>query len=169
MLISDEYRELNRLLHQQSAKYGTKGHRDSDLVLKYIRLHGVVSILDYGSGKGGLKEALRHSPLPMKVLQYEPALQIDERTPCDLVVCRYVLEHVEPECVDDVLADIRRLSRRFAILSIGCKASADTLPDGSNTHRSIYPAKWWEQKLKVLFKKATVVAHNKGCSVEAVC
>lgn len=147
MLISDQYREQNALLHEKCRKFGSNGWKGikhaADLAIKY----GGSTVLDYGSGKGTLKEKAPTIAPFLTVYQYEPAMGIDERRPCDVVICRDVLEHIEPECLDDVLLDLRRLTLRAAHLLIATKASNDILPDGRNAHLIIQPRSWWAAKL----------------------
>ena len=110
--------------------------------------------MDYGSGKGTLKYCLSirsHKNPIYTVFNYEPAFGIDERRPCDLVICRAVLEHVEPDLIEDVLHDLRSCTLKVAYLCIGLRLSADILPDGSNAHKIIESADWWGQKISPYF------------------
>lgn len=68
--------------------------------------------------------------------------------PCDLVVCTYVLEHVEPEKVPTVLDHIYRLTGKVAYFCISKREAREILPDGRNAHLSIHDSAWWFDSLK---------------------
>lgn len=146
MLISDDYAALNRGLHETSAKYGSGGRKWADSVRQLSAALGAdATILDYGCGKASLRNALPEK----RVFCYDPAIpEFSGRPePADLVVCTDVLEHVEPDCLPAVLADIASLTLKTAFLVVCTKPSAELLPDGSNAHRIVEGSTWW---LKVL-------------------
>ncbi len=109
-------------------------------------------VLDYGCGKGNLGEKLKK--LGIEVMNYDPAIPefSKDPTPADLVVCTDVMEHVEPEFVDEVLDHIKSLSRKAAYFVIAFTESKKFLPDGRNSHICIEPPEWWEEKLLKRFK-----------------
>lgn len=141
MLITDEYKAQLQKLHKHS--FGGGGARWKDEVLRLCELNGTQDVLDYGSGKGRLAKAL---PFPIK--QYDPAIGPDERAPSDIVVCTDVLEHIEPECLDDVLDDLFGLCREVAFLVISTRPAHKSLPDGRNAHLIVEPFQWWFAKLR---------------------
>jgi hypothetical protein len=83
-LISSGYRELNARLHRENPEYGLYGGRNAVLVLKLAQTIRARSILDYGSGKGGLA---REIPFPL--WEYDPAIPGKDESPrpADIVVC----------------------------------------------------------------------------------
>jgi len=144
MLISDEYRRLNRELHESKPAFGSKGGKCWHIVKAICQEHGYKTVLDYGCGKAGLKTTLSG----YGVYEYDPALDRDERRPCDLVYSRDVLEHIEPDCLSDVLNDIRaNMLHRGWFLIATCK-SGDILPDGRNAHLIVEDIHWWAEKLR---------------------
>jgi hypothetical protein len=58
LLISEEYREQNRLLHQSNEHYGVSGRMISGIIKNVIEAGGYESILDFGAGKGTLAAAV---------------------------------------------------------------------------------------------------------------
>lgn len=48
MLISKEYQEQNKFLHENHSDYGIIGQRYANLVNDVVRQYGVKDILDYG-------------------------------------------------------------------------------------------------------------------------
>lgn len=63
------------------------------------------------------------------------------------MVCTDVLEHVEIDCVRDVVQDITDLARGAVLLGICCKAGGKELADGRNAHILVKPGSWWREFL----------------------
>lgn len=146
MLISDEYRALNADLHARKPGYGSKGHGWATRVRNLASELGAVSILDYGCGKGTLARALPD----LDVRGYDPAVPGCDAAPepADLVICTDVLEHVEPECIDAVLADLVRLTVRGCLVAVACRPGKRTLADGRPDHLTVEPPAWWMERLR---------------------
>lgn len=164
-MISDEYRRLNEELHRESVEYGSgSGQKYAGFILEAMRRTGSSTVLDYGCGKGTLRKALG----PM-VSNYDPAVPEWSESPsqADLVVCTDVLEHVEPEHLDDVLGDIRRLARKAAFLVISCRKATKTLPDGRNAHLTVEKPSWWLERVSMNFK--VLAKHEGEDSLMVVC
>jgi hypothetical protein len=136
-LISDEYRALNADLHRSAPVYGAFPDHWVMHVLR--KMQG--SVLDYGSGKG----CLRRNLPSRNVREYDPAIPgIDgEPRSADIVVCRCVLEHVEPLCLDNVLDHIQTLALERVVFKVSMFKSSHTLNDGRNAHLILKPANWW--------------------------
>lgn len=147
-VITDDYRKQNSLLHQQNAAYGVSGHKRVPQVLQFCAELRTQSVLDYGCGKSTLAKAL-----PFPIAEYDPAIPGKDTVPepQDFVICSDVLEHVEPDCVDAVLADLHRVTKRLAYLVPHTGASIKTLPDGRNTHLTQKPAEWWADNITQYF------------------
>jgi hypothetical protein len=130
-LISESYLAQQRHLHE-TMEYGVVGFRWAETV-RLISQSGRKTILDYGCGQQTLKQILGPA---FKVACYDPALEgLDEPPePADVVVCTDVLEHVEPECLDAVIADIARLTKELALLAVHTGPAKKILPDGRNAH-----------------------------------
>ena len=150
MLISPAYTEQNTLLHAQRPDYGARGYRYADTIRDLAEKFECKDILDYGSGKGTLRTALED----LRVWEYDPAvLRISKPpVPADLVVCLDVLEHIEPECIEAVLDDLRRCARKACFLTISTKAAQKFLPDGRNAHLIQAGMEWWVPKLRARWK-----------------
>lgn len=105
LLISDGYRETMRSYHNSVLHYGVGAGYYADIVLKLRESLKAESVLDYGCGKGYLGKAL-----PFPIWEYDPAIEGKDECPrpADLLICIDVLEHIEPECLNAVLADISR-------------------------------------------------------------
>ena len=155
-LISESYRAQNTTLHENPA-YGVSGYKRADEVAEMARILGTRDILDYGCGKRTLEQALG---FPIK--NYDPCVAGLDTVPveADLVVCHDVLEHVEPDYLDNVLDDLQRVTRRVAFLVIATKPAKKTLPDGRNAHLIQQPASWWMPKIMARFSLCSFKVHK---------
>lgn len=147
-LISEEYRAQQRELHENPA-YGRASVFFAPLVVDLIRTRSVLELLDYGAGKCRLQDELRKHGVEVDYHAFDPALEHISAAPepREAVVCIDVLEHVEPECLDAVLADLRRCTRRVGLFTVHTGAAMKMLPDGRNAHLIQRPASWWLPKL----------------------
>ncbi len=148
--ISDDYAKLNRDLHESNESYGAFSWRHSEKVLALREETESVTVLDYGCGKGALRRVLGN---PEWMREYDPAIPGKDARPeiADLVVCTDVLEHIEPDLLDNVLTHIVRCTARAAFLLIATRPASKTLADGSNAHKIIENAAWWREKLEKHF------------------
>lgn len=143
-LISEDYRRLNEKLHE-TRKYGRWGYRQATPVSSLYVRYSCSDALDYGAGQGSLSKSV---PFPMK--NYDPAIAeiSGAPSPADLVVCSDVLEHIEPELLDNVLQDIQRVTKIVAYLVIATTLDGTkTLPDGRDPHLIVKPSEWWLEKV----------------------
>lgn len=160
-LISPGYASQLQEMHR-TRSWGKYGATHKDDILAFAADLGAVTILDFGSGKGRLRQALGD-----RVTNYDPGIPEDAAVPgpADLVVCTDVLEHVEPDRLDATLAFLARLARRGAYLIIATSPSREILPDGRNAHLVIQPMPWWIEKLKRHGFKIARTAWRKGLIV----
>jgi hypothetical protein len=145
--ITPEYLELNRRLHA-SGEYGVSGSRWADHVRQLAELLGSRDILDYGCGQRTLEKSLG-----FPIRNYDPCIEGLDATPqpADIVVCTDVLEHIEPDCIDDVLDDLKSLTRQAALFVIANRAAKKSLPDGRNAHLIQQGRDWWLPRISRRF------------------
>lgn len=147
-VISKEYLRQNELLHDTNPYYGVSGVKYVSAVLELSKKLGTTNILDYGCGKSTLAKSL-----PFSIFEYDPAIA-DKSTdpePADIVVCTDVLEHIEPEYIDNVIGDIARCTLKKAFLVIHTGPAMKTLPDGRNTHLIQENKSYWDKKIQTQF------------------
>lgn len=146
--ITPGYLEQNRALHAVG-NYGLSGQRWAPTVLNVCKVAGSRDILDYGCGQRTLERTLGFA-----IRNYDPCIPgLDAPPePADVVVCTDVLEHVEPECLDEVLDDLRRVTRNIGFFVIANRPAKKTLPDGRNAHLIQQPSSWWRPKLEKRFR-----------------
>lgn len=145
-LISKDYLKQNRLLHNVPT-FGAGGWKYLETIEKLVIRNSVISILDYGAGKGTLKRSLKRRFPFIPVQNYDPVTYPEMPAPAELVVCTDVLEHIEPEHLEDVLQHLRALTQKIAFFSICCRPAKKSLPDGRNAHLIIQPPDWWKEQL----------------------
>jgi predicted TPR repeat methyltransferase len=121
-------------------------------------INQATTLLDYGCGTGGLVRHLNNMMWPhrFKAYGYDPGVPEFEALPepAEIVVSTDVLEHIEPECLEDVLKHIGELTIKGAYLNIHTGQAKAVLPDGRNAHLIQQPWDWWQTQLKKVFKYA---------------
>lgn len=144
MTISDSYLTQQQELHRNPG-YGVASLHYAPIVAQVIDGLRPRSIADYGAGKRNLAKALRElNRTGFDYFPYDPAFpDYGPPRPADLVCCIDVLEHVEPEYLDAVLADLQRIVLRIGFLTVHTGPAVKHLPDGRNAHLIQKPASWW--------------------------
>lgn len=146
MLITPNYIALQRDLHARfNYGHGGDAHECADIVKSFKP----ETVLDYGCGQGQLAKLLPG----FEVEEYDVAIdgKTDEPARADVVVCADVLEHVEPECLDDVILHLRALTKKYIVLIIATGPSNKIMSDGRQAHLIVEDAGFWFQKLTGLF------------------
>ena len=131
MLVSKSYSELNRQLHAADPSWGTTADRWLPEIKGLMAQYRPLSILDYGCGKAVLAN---HIPFIRCYDPNVPGYDAPQEKPAELVLCIDVLEHIEPECLDAVLDDLKRLVKEVGFFVICTAPAVAHLPDGRNAH-----------------------------------
>jgi hypothetical protein len=147
MKITPEYLVYNKQLHAEG-RFGFTGSRWAQTIQQLCAMLNTRDVLDYGCGQRSLEKSIG-----FPIRNYDPAIEgLDAAPePADLVACTDVLEHVEPECLDDVLDDLQRVTKQAALLVIANRPSSKALPDGRNAHLIQEGSGWWIPKLQKRF------------------
>ena len=147
MLISDDYRAEQEKLHE-NPNYGVASVQYAPIVTQYINRLGVTDLLDYGAGKCRLFESIKPDH-KMRLQAYDPAILrlSGAPEPAEMVTCIDVLEHIEPELLDNVLDNIKALAKSFVFLTIHTGPAVKVLSDGRNAHLIQEDAEWWLPKI----------------------
>jgi hypothetical protein len=146
--ISPGYLEQQRQLHA-NPNYGIASVGYAPIVQGILLDFELESVSDYGAGKQRLRTALEDlGTPPFDYYPYDPAFpEYGEPQPADLVCCIDVLEHIEAECLDDVLLDLRDITIRAGFFTVHTGPALKVLPDGRNAHLIQKPTSWWLPRL----------------------
>lgn len=136
-------------------------------------------LLDYGCGSNlSLREGLKPQR-QFRYQAYDPMVDeyADDPVPAELVCCVDVLEHIEPELLEDVLDHLEQLTQVVLFASVHMGPAAKVLDDGRNAHLTQKPMSWWLPKFWDRFaiqtvqvtgpKEFFVIANNADLEVEA--
>ena len=161
--ISEAYRTEQQKLHE-NPNYGVASVSFAPVVRSLLRVGNCRSVADYGAGKCKLKEALGlKEGGGVSYHPYDPAFpEYGRPRPADLVACIDVLEHVEPQSLDEVLADISSISRRLTFLTVHTGPARKMLSDGRNAHLIQESPGWWLGRLEPYFDVLHVQQVYKG-------
>lgn len=167
-LITDYMIQMNSELHSRDQNYG-ESVGQSESVGKLSLLAGQIAkkyegatLLDYGCGKGFLF-GLMPQIVGLKMCGYDPCVNTYSQRPepADIVSCIDVLEHVEPDCLENVLNDLQALTKKVCFLQVSVLPASKSYSDGQNTHLIIQPWDWWYPKLKKRFNINEAAADKK--------
>jgi hypothetical protein len=152
MSISKEYQKQ---LIEYAAEYPSWGNgRHKHAVVKLAKEHGAQSVLDYGCGTGatvvqcnddGL-DGVGYDPRSRAGVNPGPYAKL-YAGPYDMVTTQDVLEHIEPDYLDDTLIEIRDRATMVQWHRIACLPARAILPDGRNAHLIVKPPEWWAEAL----------------------
>ena len=148
-MISEAYKEQQKELHNRG-QYGIQGKHYAESVKNLAEALKTHDILDYGCGQRTLEKEIG-----FLIRNYDPCIEEfsePPQLPADIVVCTDVLEHIEPEHIDAVLDDLKRLTRKFGFFVVATGPAQKTLADGRNAHLIQESANWWLPKIMSRFR-----------------
>jgi hypothetical protein len=142
------YLKLQQELHE-NPNYGIMSIKFAPVVKQIIEQFQITSISDYGAGKKNLLKALKSQyNVNLPYFPYDPAFpEYGPPQPADLVCCIDVLEHIEPEFLQNVLDDLKAITTNYGFFSIHTGPAVKLLADGRNAHLIQQPSSWWLPKL----------------------
>ena len=155
-MITEAYRQEQARLHA-TGDYGKAGAGFGDVVSGMLRATQARTLLDYGCGS---RQSLRPALLvPVDYRGYDPAVAeyASDPEPADCVACIDVLEHIEPEMIDQVLDHIRSKTLKRALFSVHLGPAGKTLSDGRNAHLIQRPPAWWLPQIMQRWELLTYV------------
>jgi hypothetical protein len=148
--LSKNYKEQVKILHSKN-KMGKNSKKKQPKLFNmpdFLKTYNPNSIIDYGCGSGGIVRYL--SNIYSTVEGYDPCVDEYSKWPTkqyDVLVSMDVLEHIEPEYLDDNLKAIGKLFKTSAYLDIHTGASPTFLPDGRNAHLIQEQPDFWRKKI----------------------
>ena|SRR5665647_813454 len=145
--ISSDYLTQQKKLHQDSC-YGAASLTYAPLIVDIMETTGFRSVCDYGAGKCRLGIALKSKVKQFDYFPFDPAFsEYGDAKPAELVCCIDVLEHIEPEYLEEVISQLGKLTTHVGIFSVHTGPARKVLADGRNAHLIQQPASWWLEKL----------------------
>jgi 2-polyprenyl-3-methyl-5-hydroxy-6-metoxy-1,4-benzoquinol methylase len=164
-MISSEYKKILESLNGKE-NFG-KRKKLPKYLENIVSQYDPSSILDFGCGTGNLINTLKEQYPNKEVQGYDPGnvnfLNTFENKKFDLVISTDVLEHIEPEFLDQTLQFLKEKSNRFYHL-IALAPSKVILPDGRNAHLILKNKDWWKNKFVNL--GYTITFENHMCHVK---
>lgn len=118
------------------------------MVSQIIERMQVDHLLDYGCGSQ--TNLAKHLKVNRKLMYqaYDPGVPRFSKppVPAQMVACVDVLEHIEPDLLDHVLDDLKRLTEGILFATVTVVPAFKTLSDGRNAHLTVQPMSWWLPK-----------------------
>lgn len=150
-MISDDYKnQLHQMRDAQGAKdWGTTGARNfgAPLVAYLVSRPQIQTVLDFGAGMGSLEKYVKdHLPRPIGWTNYDPGIKGIDTPPTgkfDAIISSDVLEHIEPEELQNVLDWMADHTIRGQFHHIASFKAGKLLPDGRNVHLIVEDVEWW--------------------------
>ena len=133
-------------------------------ILKMIRDHKFETLLDYGTGTGGLRSYTNRKILDLTNVKSLKTRPYDPYSPnefyrqkpnglFDLVTCTDVLEHLLPEDADDVIWELVSHTKKMLYCTIACYPASKMVCDANGVkqfkqslHTLVRPPRWWREK-----------------------
>lgn len=149
MLISPGYQKQQQALHEDpNINYGSTAKNYGLTISEMVNMMGVTDLLDYGCGS---RRSLMMTFKPdheCRVQCYDPGVPEYAEPPIasEMVVCIDVLEHIEPDYIDDVLDHLEELTEKILFATVHLGPANKKLPDGRNAHLIQKPQEWWVPK-----------------------
>lgn len=144
-MISNELKVFYEKIHRETP-FG-KRRKFPDYLQEFISDKQPKSILDFGCGKGNLVEVLKKEYPNIEIRGYDPANPkfSNQISTVEMLISTDVLEHVEPNMIDDIMELLKNTSALQYHL-ISCAPAKLTLPDGRNAHLIQETPGWWKNK-----------------------
>jgi len=132
-------------------------------VTQLIDKLGIIELTDYGCGKGRLAQNINPDH-ECAIQMYDPAIPkyADKPIPTQMVTCIDVLEHIEPDLLDNVLDELRKLTLEVGFFTIHTGPAGKFLDDGRNAHLIQQDADWWLPRILSRFKLNTFQRVDNG-------
>ena len=146
---SPEYRRELQAAHKDhfgtpvKGKWGRSGHRHWEFVKPFCERLGAKWVLDFGSGSESFKPVAEADGY--RVEQFDAGTdKIALPKQVDVSFSSDVLEHVEPEKIDNVMRFLYLIARKGGWHKIALKPANKTLPiTGRNAHILLRSPAWW--------------------------
>ena len=175
MAHSNDY--LKQLQQLHSKKSFGNSEKLPKVVTDLIEDNNIKSILDFGAGKGKTSAFISKIYPDVTLYSYDPVtfpIQLPESV--ELIYSSDVLEHIEPELLDDTLKDLFSRASKYQYHLIACHPAKKKLNDGRNAHLIIESPEWWSKKInefkewKIVYEQVTesIAKLKKGSPINVI-
>ena len=147
-MYTEKYQKELFQLHKHKA-FGAKIEIPAEIE-RCIKNYNIRSILDFGCGKGNMLAALKNKHPDITVYGYDAAQPDFNKLPdnVDMIFSTDVLEHIEPELLEETILDLADRTNKIMFHLIACHPAKKYLSDGRNAHLIIENPLWWQNKLQ---------------------
>lgn len=151
-MITEEYRKQLVNIHEKT-NWGVNSRRAVPQVYnipELIQNYSIQTLFDFGCGQGGLHRYLEKKYNLKNAKGYDPCVKKYETIPTetfDMLISLDVLEHIEPEYINDTLELINSKFTKISFLNIHTSKAKRILPDGRNAHLIQEQPEWWKEKV----------------------
>lgn len=152
-MIRDEYKKQLKETRDGWEGWGSSAVRNAGPeIVRYLNKHKeIITVLDFGCGTGVLGDYVRENVDRQLVwTEYDPSVEGKDTIPegvFDLIITVDVMEHIEPESLDETMDWIRQHGWR-QYHHIDCNETRDRLPDGRDVHLIVESPLWWKTTLE---------------------
>ena len=170
--MENSFIEASKQLHLDNKNYGAASEYSDSKTMKFRltiptaikaaqNICPVQSLLDHGTGQGGLISTLtQDQSLQINAQGYDPGVPTFSNMPTskyDVVTSIDVLEHIGKPFIQSTLKEISGLTAKFFFFCIDLLPASKTTADGRNAHFLIAPSEWWITQIKNEFKILTFI------------
>ncbi len=103
-------------------------------------------ILDYS--ETALQESLKREPIKF---DYDKNFMNEIEGKFDMVTCLNLMEHIEVECIENVIKHIREHSKYMVIIHVSFEDTKDLLENDKPSHLHHKSGEWWREILEKYF------------------
>lgn len=166
-LVTDYYRKVLETEHSLG-EWGVASIEYAPRIANIMSRYKLNEILDYGAGAGNLEKNLLILLPNVIVHNYEPGIPKwnNKPNPCKMVACTDVIEHIEPDCLNDVLDDLQRVIEKYAFISISTVPAYRVLNNGWNAHICLKDPKEWKEIFEKRFNIIKLNMFDSGIEIE---
>lgn len=167
MKISEDYAKQLNQLHSKKKLVLGHGVSPPQKLVEVIKKYNPDTILDFGCGTGNMLKVVQETFPDFKVLGYDPGTDNYKNFPehpIDLIYSTDVLEHIEPEFVDETLDNLF-LSADIQYHNIACFPAKKKLPDGRNCHLIVEEPNWWLEKIRNIIEGKMTIEYASSYEV----
>jgi hypothetical protein len=167
VLLTDYYKSVLEQEHA-NGEWGVASVHYAPRVANMMKRYNLNEVLDYGAGAGNLEKTLKTILPDVIVYNYEPGIPKWNiiPSPCKMVACIDVIEHIEPECIDSVLDDLERVIEGYAFISISTTLANRVLNNGWNAHICLKDPQEWKEIFERRFQIICPGMYDGGVEIE---